>query len=175
MNLKKIALGVILLPAFCLSANASKQIMEEMSDHRRTPSTYSFSSQITAYEDLSLEDKYKSNLRSFKQEKKTSLQRMEELALQDNYEEAQLYLAECYRMGVLGRPDVDKAIEMNILALERNNSFLAAVFLGSIFLADGDYEKAKENCLMAKKIASEKNLNASKVDVLLEQIKLDGF
>ena len=170
MNLKKIALGVILLPAFCLSANASKQIMEDVIEQRGTPSTYSFSSQITAYADLSLEDKYKANLSNFRKDRITSVQRMESLALDDHYEDAQLYLAECYRTGVLGKSDIQKAIELNRKALEENNSFIAATMLARIFWADGDFDQAREYCAKAKSVEVRKNNSLEFIDDLLRRM-----
>lgn len=170
MNLKKIALGVSLLPAFCLSANASKQLVEEISDHRKTPSTYSFTSQITAYEDLSLEEKYKENLKNFRKDRITSVQRMESLALDDHYEDAQLYLAECYRTGVFGKTDIQKAVELNKQALEENNSFIAATMLARIFWADGDFDQAREYCAKAKLVEVRKNNSLEFIDDLLRRM-----
>ncbi len=173
MNLKKISFGLAIFSVFCLDAKATKQFMEENKENiyqSKTPSTYSFSSQITAYEDLSLEDKYKANLRAFRQDRKTSLLRMEELALKDNYEDAQLYLAECYRTGVFGKSDIQRAIELNKQALEENNSFIAATMLARIFWADGDFEQAKEYCAKARLVEVRKNNSLEFIDDLLRRM-----
>ena len=173
VNLKKITLGLVLCSAFISDANATKNFEEKYKENpfkSRTPSTYSATSQMTAYEDLSVEGKYKANLRSFKQDKKISLLRMEELAKIDNYEEAQLYLAECYRTGVLGKSDKIKAIEFNEMALKTNNSFRAASSLAGIYWASGDFEQAKEYCENAKILGNQSNQNLEFINILLRKM-----
>jgi tetratricopeptide (TPR) repeat protein len=125
------------------------------------------------YDDLPLEDKYKANLREFRQDRINSLKRMEKLALDDNYENAQLYLAEYYRMSVFGDKSIEKTINFYKISLQKNTSFDGSLSLGALFWSDGDYDEAKKYCEIANKIATEKRLDSSKVDLLLNRIKLD--
>ena len=177
MNFKSLYLGLCLCSAFSVDINAMDFLKkdDDSSCLSKTSSTRSMSLKSVCYDEMSLSEKYAVNLRSFKQDRKTSLQRMEKLALTDNYEEAQIYLAACYSMGTFGKPDVDKAIKINTLALEKNESFRAALFLAQIFWSDGDYNKTKEYCTIAKKIALEKNLDSSAIERLLAQRKFEGF
>lgn len=152
MNLKKITLGLILCSAFISDANATKNFEEEYKENpfkSRTPSTYSATSQMTVYEDLSLEDKYKANLRILGQDVQTSLKKMSELARDENFEDAQLFMGEYYRLSHYTKENLEQAIDWYSLAAKNHDSSRAYNSLGIIFHAEGDYDKAKENYTLA--------------------------
>lgn len=173
MNFKKIYIGLALSSLCSFDAKSSEQIIDDKIaniSQSRTPSTYSFISEMKDYDDLPLEDKYKANLREFRQDRINSLKRMGKLALDDNYENAQLYLAECYRTGVFGKSDIEKAIELNKKAFNDNQSFIAATMLARIFWANGDFDEAKEYCEKAKLSDIRKNNSLEFINDLLRRM-----
>jgi TPR repeat protein len=163
MNFKSIYLGLCLFSAFSVDMSAMDFLKkdDDSSCISKTSSTRSMSLKSICYEDMPLNEKYAVILRSFKQDRKTSLQRMEELALTDNYEDAQLYLAECYRMGVNVQRNLQKTKELYSIAYKIHHSPEAANALGLINYADGEFELAKSYYYYAIEhgsLAAKKNL-----------------
>ena len=174
--MKKLSFSTIVFLSFLINQTAFSTEISFIAENNRDNS-FSTTSHPMEIEQNILEEEYRTILKSFSKDRKTAVEQMKNLAIVKNYEGAQTYLAECYSMGIFGKSDMKEAIRFNKLAIDKNNSFTAAISLANIYWATGDYEEAKKTCEEAKKIAANKNLEFREIEInhLLKRIKNDSI